>query len=461
MISAPTVAKPAAAMPRPAALGSRASAWTVGGYGLLGLPLAFAALPIYVHLPRLYGDAVGIPLLLLGGVLFAARLADAFVDPWLGALSDRPGWRRVSMLAALAPFAVGMLALFNPPAGAGLPWLAGALTVTYLSFSLLNVAYCAWGADIGGDLTTRTRLTAAREGWGLVGVLLAAALPGLLSPSFEIGLARLSWGFPLLLGVAAVLSLASGRRLEEATRQERLPAGGHRPAALWQRLAAAGRVAEFRRLLLVFAVSGVASALPATLVLFFIADVLHAEAWSGVFLTAYFAAGLIGLPFWVRYAARRGHLPAWRDGMLLACAAFALAPFLGAGELAAFGAICVLSGFALGADLALPAAYLAQISERPDTAGTQPARREGAPAPGLDSGSAFGVWNLVAKLNLALAAGIALPLLEWSGYRPGVEPGALALLYGGLPLAGKLAAALLLSRWHRRMRRDAPSATAS
>ena len=52
----------------------------VSGYGLLGLPLAFAALPIYVHLPRLYGDSVGIPLALLGSVLFAARLADALVD---------------------------------------------------------------------------------------------------------------------------------------------------------------------------------------------------------------------------------------------------------------------------------------------------------------------------------------------------------------------------------------------
>ena len=30
-------------------------------YGLLGLPLAFAALPIYVHVPRYYADSVGVP----------------------------------------------------------------------------------------------------------------------------------------------------------------------------------------------------------------------------------------------------------------------------------------------------------------------------------------------------------------------------------------------------------------
>ncbi|TXG94443.1 MAG: MFS transporter, partial [Rhodocyclaceae bacterium] len=37
-------------------------------YGLFGLPLAMAALPVYVHVPRLYADA-GINLALLGGLL--------------------------------------------------------------------------------------------------------------------------------------------------------------------------------------------------------------------------------------------------------------------------------------------------------------------------------------------------------------------------------------------------------
>lgn len=31
-------------------------------YGALGLPLAFAALPLYVHVPRLYTEALGLPL---------------------------------------------------------------------------------------------------------------------------------------------------------------------------------------------------------------------------------------------------------------------------------------------------------------------------------------------------------------------------------------------------------------
>ncbi len=59
------------------------------------------------------------------------------------------------------------------------------------------------------------------------------------------------------------------------------------------------------------------------------------------------------------------------------------------------------------------------------------------------------MWNFVAKLNLALAAGLALPLLDLLGYRPGGEQGlsSLTFAYALLPLGFKLLAAGLLWRW--------------
>jgi len=53
---------------------------------------------------------------------------------------------------------------------------------------------------------------------------------------------------------------------------------------------------------------------------------------------------------------------------------------------------------------------------------------------------------MAAKLNLALAAGLALPLLEWLGYQPGAANAsglqALSLAYAVLPCAIKSLAAL-------------------
>ena len=89
-------------------------------YGLLGLPLAFVALPLYVLLPNHYARAFGMPLAALGAVLLAARLLDAFFDPWIGRVCDRffaCSPRAVLRLgaAAAAVLAAGFALLFFPP----------------------------------------------------------------------------------------------------------------------------------------------------------------------------------------------------------------------------------------------------------------------------------------------------------------------------------------------------------
>ena len=51
---------------------SEVSLPVLGAYGLLGMPLAFVALPIYVHVPKLYAD-FGLSLSAIGAVLLLAR----------------------------------------------------------------------------------------------------------------------------------------------------------------------------------------------------------------------------------------------------------------------------------------------------------------------------------------------------------------------------------------------------
>ena len=397
-------------------------------YGILGLPLAFAALPIYVHVPRYYAEAAGMQLALLGAILLGTRLLDAGIDPWLGWLADRVAKPRMVMIA-LVPFALGFVALLNPPSHNVAYWLVGALMLTYVGFSAASVAYQAWGADIGLNSGLRTRLTAAREGFGLLGVVLAAALPAVLASEMSQGIERLSWILPPLLLVAAVITFSQSA-VRSPVQPDAMPSATVQPLIPSLRRVFAD--SAFRRLLAVFVANGIAAALPATLFLFFVADVLQLEKASGPLLALYFIAGAASLPLWVKLSTRYGRVYAWLGAIILSIFAFAGASQLGSGDLWPFAAICVASGLALGADLALPAAIAADLGERQGQAG-----------------ACFGVWNFIAKLNLALAAGLALPLLALLDYVPGSGAGlaSLTFAYALLPLAFKALAGLLLWRW--------------
>lgn len=396
-------------------------------YGLLGLPLAFVALPLYVLLPNHYAREFGMPLATLGAVLLAARLFDAFTDPLLGRLADHLFGRSVRAVLAVgavsaAVLALGLTSLFFPlvrGADALVAWALVALLITYTAYSQLSIAHQSWGARLGGDEVQRGRIVAWREGAALVGVVLASVLPALL-------------GLPVMLSVFATALLLGWWCWTRAPRPVRQDAGVYRPpqhTSLWRPW---GRPA-FRRLLAVFMLNGIASAIPATLVLFFIQDRLQAPpAQEPMFLAAYFVCAALSIPLWLRAVARWGLACTWLAGMLLAIAVFVWTAFLGRGDVLPFLVVCALSGVALGTDLALPSALLAGVIAAEGDSGQH-------------EGAYFGWWNFATKLNLALAAGLALPLLGWWGYTPGTrsEEGlqTLGWAYAVLPCVLKLLAA--------------------
>jgi len=380
----------------------------------LGLPLAFVALPLYVVLPKHYASAYGVPLALLGAVLFGARLLDALVDPLIGrwadelfASSPRRAWRVLAAAAVI--LALGLRALFFPAVDgtmALLRWCAAGLAVTCLSYSTVSVIHQAWGARLGGD-----------EALALAGVLVASVLPSLA-------------GFDAATLVFTTLLLAPTLLLRRAPQ----PAVQRRKLARAS-LALPWATPAFRRLVAIYLCSGIASAVPATLVLFFIRDHVQAPAFEPLFLASYFAAGALSIPLRVRLVARYGLARSWLVSMGLAIATFAWATRLGTGDVAEFSAVCLASGVALGADLTLPSALLTGVIQQAGHA--QRAER-----------SYMGWWNFATKLNLALAAGLALPALQAFGYAPGMHHeaalSALSAAYCLLPCALKLAAAALL-----------------
>ena len=417
-------------------------------YGLMGFPLAFAALPLYVILPNHYAREFGVPLATLGAVLLGARLFDAVIDPALGRLTDRLFARSTAAVLALGAaaalvLAIGFALLFFPlvsEPGALVIWATGMLMLTYAGYSALSVAHQSWAAMLGGNEAQRSRIVAWREGLGLLGVVTASVLPVLLglpvtTAVFFVALVLGWWGWQRSVRPVTLPQ----HEASETSARTACNSAPPKPTSVWQPF----RQASFKRLLAVFMLNGIASAIPATLVLFFIQDKLAAPAsFEPLFLGSYFLCAALSIPLWLAVVKRMGLARSWLLGMLLAMSVFVWASQVGNGQMLAFALICGLSGVALGADLALPSALLAGViqSNRATASSGQPTD---AADPG--TGAYFGWWSFASKLNLALAAGLALPLLDLFGYAPGVRDNAalnaLVVAYCVLPCVLKALAA--------------------
>lgn len=407
--------------------GDKPSIWQGMFYGLLGLPLAFVALPIYVYLPNLYASEYGMSLATLGAVLLIARLFDAVSDPWLGRVSDRiysGSVRKVFVVSNISAtvLVLGMVLLLFPP------WthpdnsfaLLTSLMITGLAFSMLTITHQAWGAQLGGNETQRARIVAWREAAGLIGVILATVLPNWL-------------GWDKWIAVFALtLALGCLTWSRSITPPQATPA---QSKSLFEDLLHPWRKPLFRRLIAVFVLSGMASAIPATLVLFFIQDLLKAPGYEPIYLSTYFISAAISIPLWIKVVGRWGLQRSWLMGMILSVTIFFWAGNLTSGDLLGFWCVCLFSGLALGSELTFPGALLAGIIAKCGDRG----QRDGA---------YFGWWNMASKLNLALSAGLSLPLLQWLGYTPGSSSQkgleALTLVYAVLPCTLKVLAAIAL-----------------
>jgi GPH family glycoside/pentoside/hexuronide:cation symporter len=391
-------------------------------YALFGAVLSAAGLPIYMYAPKFFADNYGVSLATLGAVLFGLRLFDVVQDPALGWVAERlRGARGVAIAAGAALLALSMIGLFAvAPPVAPAWWFGITLTGLFTAFSFLTINFYAQGIAKAGEIAGgHVRLAAWRETGALLGVSVAAVIPTVLIGVTDAPFTVFAFGFAAVTVIAA---LAMAPEWQGGSVAEPTPV----------RDILGDTVA--RRLLLLALVNAVPLAVSSTLFLFFVESGLQAPGWEGPLLVLFFVAAAASAPFWGWAAARWGAKPVLLSAMVLAIVTFAGVLALGPGDVAAFAAICVLSGATIGADLTLMPALFA--------------RRMAAISP--NGGQGFGLWSLVTKLSLAFAAVALLPLLEASGFRSGAADNppealrTLTYLYALVPCLLKLLAIGLL-----------------
>lgn len=369
-------------------------------YALLAFPLAFAGLPIYVHAPDFYATEMGLSLSALGIVLLVLRLIDAAQDPFLGSLSDALSAHRKLVLCISAfMLSLGFTMLFNP-IGSSLIWFAASVFICTTGFSLVTINFHTLGGlwDVSKD--QRTVVSATREGFTLIGLLVASIIPNILMASMDKkdAFSYLGYAYLPLVALCFVIFLKwwKGANFQKSSDDQ-----STNKISFALMVKNKWNISFFG----VYGLSNFASAIPATLVIFFIRDKLDAEHLTGLFLLLYFLSGAAFMPLWQIISKKTGKIQAWRWSMIAACITFVWAFFLSEGDVTSYGIICVFSGAALGADLALPPAILA---DRIDETSTQ----HGA-------SKYYAALTFLTKFSFALATGFALPVLSFMGFEPG------------------------------------------
>ncbi|MDG1286900.1 MAG: MFS transporter [Rickettsiales bacterium] len=402
-------------------------------YSLLALPLAFVGLPLYIHAPDFYVTQHGLSLSTLAALLLGLRVIDAIQDPLIGILSDKFAQKRFSfMLIALVILAVAFYALFTPFTNHVAGWFVVSMLLATTAFSILTVNLNALGALWSSESHQQTRITTTREGITLIGLTCAVVLPPLLQKWMDISQA-FSWMSALLL----LLSLLGFWRFSGWYKQyaSPKPKAAQSPVSFWKNIK--NLSPRTRHFYTTYAVSMLASAMPAVLVLFFIRDRLGLEEYTGLFLLTYFLSGVIAMPLWKTLSNNYSPECAWLAAMLLAVISFIGAFLLNEGNLVPYLIICIASGFSLGGDLALPPAILARHMHGQATQNS--------------ASSQFAIMTFIAKSALAFAGIIALPILDSMGFTAAASNSnkalfGLSLTYALIPCIIKLGAVLML--WH-------------
>jgi GPH family glycoside/pentoside/hexuronide:cation symporter len=375
-------------------------------YSLTDLPIAMSLFPVAVFIPRFYASDVGVPLTVVGTILFTVRIFDVFTDPLMGYLCDhtrtRFGRRRPWILAATPIMMLSIYMLFMPPADADWVHLFIWSMCLSVAITMMLIPYYAWGAELSPDYNERSRVTGARAMAGVLGSLIAQLVPGAALLFFGIGGSNVVLqlvGATMLIVMPICVGLTLAKTPEpEHYHQTSMP--------VLQGLKLMWGNGPFKQLVLAFLIGSIGLNITTPLYLFFIADVLGAEDQAIYMLTFFFLMSFAAVPFWVWLAGRIGKHRAYLAAFFLLAFAHPFYLLLGEGDFWWMLPITLTTGFAGGGfSSTLPNSMKADVIDL-DTL------RSGQNRAALF----FSAWSFAQKATASLGGAIAVFGLAFFGF---------------------------------------------
>ena len=340
-----------------------------------------------------------------------ARISDVITDPLVGALSDRTrsrfGRRKPWMAAGVPLMMVSAYQLFAPAGDVSSSYLLIWSMLLWFGWTMINIPYYAWGAELSDDFDERTRITGWRQLFGFTGNISVLLVPVVAAQLFGYG-AVAREALVIIGGMTLVLlPLLVGITLWKLPERVMVPTA---PQPILQNLRVMRRNGSFLVLFAGFTLMSLGTTMIGALFMLFTTFAMDLERHAQPILLAYFAVNIVGLPFWVWLSHRIGKREAWMTGTGVMALTTPLYLLLTPGDIVPFVLITAVIGFAGGNYLALSTSMKADVIELA-------ARRSRDNV----AGAYMAVWSLGSKTTQALAVGIALPLLGLFGFDPRAE----------------------------------------
>lgn len=263
-------------------------------YSILALPLAFVGLPIYVNINGFYAKEYGVNLSILGFLLLLARAIDMIQEPFVGYISSFLIHKKISqkriILYSSILLSLSFFALFNPPISFDKDmigvWFVLFLVATYTFFNFAIINFESIAIYIAKNQNERLAVNSFKEFFGLVGVLLASLLPSILSIFIKDDWKSIYFYCSAIFVILIFIILLVFFRNVKINKIE-----NYSKIALKSVFHEILANKVFLNYMLIFFINAIAVSIPASVIFFYVEDVLRASQNLGFFLGVYFLSG--------------------------------------------------------------------------------------------------------------------------------------------------------------------------
>ena len=309
-----------------------------------------------IMLPAFFAEVHGFEISLIGIIIFLSKLIDIITDPLVGWLNDKNFFtRKAYLLIGGILSGLALTQLFLKQDIDQEIFLFVWLSILYLGWTMFQIPYLSIGYDLEKNYFLRTKLSATREFFILLGLFCSLGIPMFFSISNEKLLENIVF-IATLFGLMGLILFCSLIPENKRTNEKKIK--------FKKVIKNLKKNIYFSKIFLVLVVNNLANVFPMVLFAFFITYVLGGDDSNRqTTLFFYFLFAIMGVPFWTIISKKYGKKEVWSLSLFISAMFFLLVFFLEDGNFVFFIIISCITGFCLGADLIIPPSIQADITD--------------------------------------------------------------------------------------------------